>query len=126
MTASRLRGLSGGVRNLLWLAAVCTTIVGCATVTPPAAKPQLPAKQWQADELINSLSKRHEQFRTLRALARLDYAGPDGKGNVQEAVLVQRPDRLRLETLTFLGAVLIVTVNDREIIGGPRRSAQRR
>jgi hypothetical protein len=53
----------------------------------------------------------------LRALARLDYAGPDGKGNVQEAVLVQRPDQLRLETLTFLGAVLIVTVNDREIIG---------
>src|SRR5918999_1005426 len=52
-----------------------------------------------------------------RGLTRLDYAGPDGKGNVQEAVLVQRPDQLRLETLTFLGAVLIVTVNDREIIG---------
>ena len=94
------------------MAAVCTTIVGCATVTPPPAKPQLPAKQWQADELIDSLSNVNEQFRTLRALARLDYAGPDGKGNVQEAVLVQRPDRLRLETLTFLGAVLIVTVND--------------
>ena len=117
MTASRRRGLSAGARNLVWLAAVCATIVGCATVTPPPAKPQLPAKQWQAGELINSLSKRYEQFRTLRALARFDYAGPDGKGNVQEAVLVERPDRLRLETLTFLGAVLIVTVNDREIIG---------
>ncbi|HEX6172671.1 MAG TPA: DUF4292 domain-containing protein [Candidatus Binatia bacterium] len=98
------------------LAAVFT-MIGCATVAPPPAKPKLPAKQWQAGELINSLGERHKQFRSLRALARLDYAGPDGKGNVQEAVLVQRPDRLRLETLTFLGAALIVTVNDREIIG---------
>ncbi|HUD00243.1 MAG TPA: DUF4292 domain-containing protein [Candidatus Polarisedimenticolaceae bacterium] len=118
MTAARRRGLSGRVRNFVFLllGAVCT-IVGCATVTPPPAKPQLPAKPWQTDELINSLGERHKQFRSLRALARLDYAGPNGKGNVQEAVLVQRPDRLRLETLTFLGAVLIVTVNDREIIG---------
>jgi hypothetical protein len=118
LTAARRRGLSGRGRNLvlLLLGAVCT-IVGCASVTPPPAKPQFPAKQWQTDELINSLGERHKQFRSLRALTRLDYAGPDGKGNVQEAVLIQRPDRLRLETLTFLGAVLIVTVNDREIIG---------
>ncbi len=118
MTAALRRGFSGRVRNLvlLLLGAFCT-IVGCATVKPPPAKPQLPAKQWPTGELINSLGERHKQFRSLRALARLDYAGPDGKGNVQEAVLVQRPDRLRLETLTFLGAVLIVTVNDREIIG---------
>ena len=49
-----------------------------------------------------------EQFRSLRALAQVDYAGPEGKHGFQEAVLVQRPDRLRLETLTFLGAILIV------------------
>lgn len=116
MTAALRRGLSGRVRKLVALAAVCA-MIGCATVAPPPAKPQLPAKQWQAGELINSLGERHKQFSSLRALARLDYAGPDGNGNVQEAVLVQRPDRLRLETLTFLGAVLIVTVNDREIIG---------
>jgi hypothetical protein len=118
LTAALRRRLSGRVQNLflLLLGTVCT-MIGCATVTPPAAKPQLPAKQWPTGELIKSLGERQKQFRSLRALARLDYAGPDGKGNVQEAVLVQRPDRLRLETLTFLGAVLIVTVNDREIIG---------
>ncbi len=117
MTAALRRGLSGRVQNLVILLGAVCTMIGCATVAPPPVKPQLPAKQWQAGELINSLGERHKQFRSLRALARLDYAGPDGKGNVQEAVLVQRPDRLRLETLTFLGAVLIVTVNDREIIG---------
>ena len=30
---------------------------------------------------------------------------------------MQRPEQLRLETLSFLGAILIVTVNDKEIIG---------
>lgn len=53
----------------------------------------------------------------MRALARLDYAGPEGKNSFQEAILVQRPDRLRLETLSFLGAIMIVTVNDQEILG---------
>jgi hypothetical protein len=47
----------------------------------------------------------------------VEYAGPDGKQGFQEAVIVQRPDRLRLETLTMLGTVLIVTVNDTEIVG---------
>lgn len=120
MTAAFQRAFFARLPNLsafLWIAAVCTVISACATVPPPRREPQLPAKDWATGELIESLNQRNQQFRSLRALARLDYAGPDGKGNVQEAVLVQRPDRLRLETLTFLGAVLIVTVNDKEIIG---------
>jgi hypothetical protein len=120
LTAAFQRAFFARLPNLsafLWIAAVCTVISACATVPPPRREPQLPAKDWATGELIESLNQRNQQFRSLRALARLDYAGPDGKGNVQEAVLVQRPDRLRLETLTFLGAVLIVTVNDKEIIG---------
>ncbi len=120
MTAALQRAFFARLPNFsvfLFLAAVCTVITACATVSPPSREPQLPTKQWATGELIESLNQRNQQFRSLRALARLDYVGPDGKGNVQEAVLVQRPDRLRLETLTFLGAVLIVTVNDKEIIG---------
>jgi hypothetical protein len=120
LTAAFQRAFFARLPNLyafLWIAAVCTVISACATVPSPPREPQLPAKDWAIGELIESLNQRNQQFRSLRALARLDYAGPDGKGNVQEAVLVQRPDRLRLETLTFLGAVLIVTVNDKEIIG---------
>ena len=30
---------------------------------------------------------------------------------------MQRPDRLRLETLSFLGAILIVTANSKELVG---------
>lgn len=100
----------------LLIAAVAAGFASCSTVPTPAP-PALPAKQWQASELVQSLTERLGQFRSLRALARVEYAGPDGKHGVQEAVIVQRPDRLRLETVTLLGVAAIVTVNDREIIG---------
>jgi len=100
----------------LLIAVLSVGFAGCATVPAPAP-PALPAKQWQASELIESLTQRLSQFRSLRALARIEYAGPDGKQGVQEAVIVQRPDRLRLETVTLLGVAAIVTVNDKEIVG---------
>jgi len=89
---------------------------GCATVTAPPL-PQLPAPQWESAQLIESITQRRAQFRTLRSLARINYAGPEGKQGFDEAVLIERPNRLRLETLTMLGAILIVTANDKEIIG---------
>lgn len=101
--------------KLLFLATVGMGLIGCATVSPPA--PQLPVPEWQSAELMKSMTQRREQLRSMRALAQVDYAGPEGKHGFQEAVVVQRPDRLRLETLSYLGAILIVTANDKEIIG---------
>jgi hypothetical protein len=99
------------------LALVAALSAGCATTVVPPAGPEAPKRAWAAGELITALAERSKQFRSLRALARVDYAGPEGKNGFQEAVLVQRPDRLRLETLSFLGAILIVTANGTEIIG---------
>jgi hypothetical protein len=90
-------------------------LAGCATVAPPVPKPPVP--QWESAKLIESLKQRNERFRALRSLAQVDYAGPEGKHGFQEAVIVQRPDRLRLDTLTFLGAILIFTANEKEVIG---------
>jgi hypothetical protein len=101
--------------KFLILAMIGLGLAGCATVSPP--EPQLPAPKWESAELTKSITQRREQFRSLRSLAQVDYAGPDGKHSFQEAVLVQRPDRLRLETLSYLGAILIVTANDKEIVG---------
>lgn len=91
-------------------------IAGCATVARPPG-PKGPAPAWESAQLIESLKQRNQQFRSLRALAQVDYAGPEGRHGFQEAVIVQRPDRLRLDTLTFLGAILIFTATDREVIG---------
>jgi hypothetical protein len=68
---------------------------GCATVTAPKVA-QPPAPLWESAQLIESITQRRAQFRTLRSLARINYAGPEGKHGFDEAVLVQRPDRLRL------------------------------
>jgi outer membrane biogenesis lipoprotein LolB len=92
-------------------------LTGCSITASPPSPTEVPTRQWNAGEIIQALQQRDEQFRSLRALARLDYAGPEGKNSFQEAILVQRSDRLRLETLSFLGAIMIVTVSDQEILG---------
>jgi len=97
-------------------ATLLVALFGCTTVTPPKA-PKLPVPQWESSKLLESLGQRSERFRSLRALAQVDYDGQEGKHGFQEAVIVQRPDRLRLETLSLLGAILIFTANDRQIIG---------
>jgi hypothetical protein len=101
-------------RPCLFLATILLVAVSCTTVTPPT---DIPRKVWAPGELLPLVKQRDEQFRSLRSLARVNYSGPEGNKGFQEVILVQRPDRLRLETLSMLGAVLIVTVNDKEITG---------
>jgi hypothetical protein len=96
---------------------VMAALSACTTVTPTLAPTPPQAPQWEAGQLIESINQRRAQFRSLRALARINYTGPEGKHGFDEAVLVQRPDRLRLETLSLLGAILIVTANEKEIVG---------
>jgi hypothetical protein len=98
-------------------------MVGCSTMARPIPSPpqleleQPPVTGWTADKLAGILSHRDRQFQSLRALASVSYRGPEGTQGFQEAVLVQRPDKVRLETLSLLGAILIITVNGDEIAG---------
>jgi hypothetical protein len=96
----------------------------CATTKVAPAPAEVSITRWEESEMIGALRRRAADFRSLRALVRVDYYGPDGRSSFQEAVLVERPERMRLETLSMLGAVLIVTVNDKEILGfHPREGA---
>lgn len=118
MIPPRRRAVAGNAApfSKLSFLALLIGLFGCSTVTAPPSS-QLPVPQWESAQLIESLTQRDKQLQSLRALARVDYAGPEGKHGFQEAVIVQRPDRLRLETLTFLGAILIFTANSKEIVG---------
>jgi len=100
-------------------------LIGCTTVVSPDKNLPEPVPSISRDpnELVKGLAQRLEQFRSLRALASVSYSGKDGKGSFQEVVVVRRPDRLRLETLSPLGAILIVTVNGQEVIGFHPREA---
>jgi Domain of unknown function (DUF4292) len=116
----------GACRNLIrWLlvAIVPAAIVGCSMEarripSPPQLElEQPPVTGWTADKLVGILSHRDRYFQSLRALASVSYRGPEGNQGFQEAILVQRPDKVRLETLSMLGAILIITVNGDEIVG---------
>lgn len=102
----------------LILAAVFSGILSCAPVAPLADIPEnVPGVQRDTREMVTNLSQRIRQLSSLRSLASVSYWGADGRGGFQEAILVQRPDRLRLETLSPLGATLIVTVDGAEVVG---------
>lgn len=117
---ARLRDIQALLVSALFLG-----LVGCTTVGPPPKSPAEapPSVIHDPGELAKSLAGRLDHFRSLRALASVSYSGPDGRKAFQEAVVVRRPDHLRLETLSPLGAILIVTVNGREIIGFHPREA---
>jgi hypothetical protein len=58
------------------------------------------------------LDERREQLRGLRAVARLRYRSPTGTENARNALAVQRPDRLRIEVLSMLGSIFVLTSDD--------------
>ena len=90
----------------------------CAWLTRQASPPESLLEEHRAtQELVQTLVQRSGELRSLRALASVYYSGSDGKGGFQEVILVHRPDRLRLETLSPMGAILIVTADADEMAG---------
>ena len=51
---------------------------------------------------------------TLRAVGKLRVAGPNGSGKIKQVILVERPARLRLESLNVLGQAATLLVTDGE------------
>jgi hypothetical protein len=125
LTPCRLPTRGACRKNTRWLllAIILAAIIGCTTVIRQIPSPtqrdleQPPVSGWTADKLVGILAQRDQQFQSLRALASVSYRGPEGAQGFQEAVLVQRPDKARLETLSLLGAILIVTVSSDQIAG---------
>jgi outer membrane lipoprotein-sorting protein len=126
LTLRRLpaRAALRAVARGLCLAVIAAALAGCAMfasrqIESPTSNElaQPPAPGWTAEKLAAILSRRDQEFKSLRALASVYYRGPEGRQGFQEAVLVQRPDKARLETLSGLGAILVVTVNADQIAG---------
>jgi outer membrane lipoprotein-sorting protein len=108
--------LTCGLTQSSLLLAILVFLAGCTTIRVQPIPTEVPTQGWQSSQMLDALGERREQFQSMRALARVNYSGPTGKNGFQEAVLVARPNRLRLETLVpVLGAISIVTVNDKEI-----------
>jgi outer membrane biogenesis lipoprotein LolB len=76
---------------------------------PPAEWP-LSLAEVQAD--VERLVREGESRRSLRAAGKLRVRTPDRDGRVREIILAQRPDRLRLESLSPLGQAVGLLVTD--------------
>ncbi len=94
-------------------------VLSCAPVVTrePIDVETIPSKDWSREELFQSLAERVRQFRSLRSLASVHYQGKDGRGKFEEAIVVERPDKLRLETLSSFGVLLIVTADGEQVVG---------
>jgi hypothetical protein len=103
-------------------AALCVgvgLVSGCAAARPGtvAAPSALPS----AADLEAHLAARHAAVHSLRALAHLRYRDPEQSGTSREALIVARPDRLRVEVFSLLGSVFLVTTNQGAITAYARQ-----
>jgi len=86
-------------------------IAGCTAtrpVPPRAARAVLPS----ATELESALAARRDTVRSVRALARLRYHDPEQSVTSREAIVVARPDRVRVEVLSVFGTVFLLVADD--------------
>jgi outer membrane lipoprotein-sorting protein len=83
---------------------------GCTTARPPvpASVTTLPT----VETLAAALQHQREARLSLRALARMTYEGPDERTRARQVLLVERPQRLRIELLSALGTAFVLTAGD--------------
>jgi hypothetical protein len=90
-------------------------LTGCASL--PWRTRGIPVPLERAGEALAVLARDAGQRTSLRARGRLELDVPAGDRRVDEVVLAQRPDRLRLESLSPLGQAISVLVTDGERYG---------
>lgn len=85
---------------------------GCATVALPPPVYRVTDENARIRAFVESARAGGAERRGLRALATLRLESPDGSGSTREVILVERPSRLRLETLSPLGQTQALLVTD--------------
>ncbi len=88
--------------------------VGCAargpaprTVAAPLADPK---------EVAAAFAERGRALRSLRALAKVRYTDPQERHSSRQAVVVARPDQIRVEVLSMLGTAFVLTAQGGHLV----------
>ncbi len=93
-------------------AIACVFLAACAELTGPGAfRPVAGEEQTMRARVERAVAEASER-QTLRAVGKLSVAGPGGSGSVKQVILVERPERLRLESLNVLGQAATMMVTD--------------
>jgi outer membrane lipoprotein-sorting protein len=86
-------------------------LAGCAA-TPWTRPHAAPAVLPSAAEIDAALAARRDSVHSLRALARLRYRDAAQSVTSREAIVVARPDRVRVEVLSLFGSVFLLVAED--------------
>lgn len=86
-------------------------LAGCS-VRPAPGPPTPVAAPVDAQAIVAADAARRAALRSLRAWARLAYQSPDESHRAKQLLVVERPDRLRLEVFSPFGAVFVLAAAD--------------
>ena len=92
--------------------------VGCR---PPRPRPPRASILPAPDALLADIAARRRRITSLRGIAHISYESAQEKVGSRHAVVVAPPDRFRLEVLSPIGAVAVVTANGQELAVWVRR-----
>jgi hypothetical protein len=96
-------------------------LLSACAAKQPALVFRAPETLPEAEHLHEAIESRRSAVHSLRALARLHYRDPETSNTSREAIAVARPDRLRVEVLSFLGAVFVLTTDNGRFTAYARR-----
>jgi outer membrane biogenesis lipoprotein LolB len=96
------------------LACAVLGLAACVTPLPPEGFHPVDGEGEQIAALLVELRAQGDARRTLRAVGKVEIDSPNGAGKLREVILVERPARLRLETLNVLGQTMALLVTDGE------------
>jgi hypothetical protein len=93
-------------------ALACLLLGACASLGRPPEFQPISGEDASVRALVERAIGEADLRHTLRAVGKLHVAGPGGSGNVKQVILVERPARLRLESLNVLGQAATLLVTD--------------
>ena len=95
------------------LAGLALLVLACRTPGVPELRPvqgeEARIERWLGDARADAA-----QRTSVRALGKLRLHGPGGSSRVKQVIVAERPGRLRLESLNFLGQTASLLVTDGE------------
>lgn len=103
------RAMAGRARVIVALS-LCACLAGCA-LRRPLPRAEAPARLPAAADLESALAQRRDALHGLRALARMRYRDGEESGSSRQVIVLERPDRLRVEVLSILGTVFVMTAD---------------
>lgn len=102
-----LRLTLGALALVFWLG-----LAGCALQPPPPELDVPPPPDSLSAQLLQRVKQQSTSYRALEGLAKVRISSQGQNYNATQVVLVEQPDRLRAETLSPFGTVLLVLATD--------------